>query len=217
VARKLTQQVRREERRRNVARLYLRGHSIGQISEVLTVHHKTVHKDLTFVRAAWREQAIASVQDHVNRELAKIDHIETEAWDAWEASKKPEEVTTIENSESKIVPGENQTGSTKVSRRTSNRALPSAEYMATIRWCVEQRCKLLNLYPGGRPVGGGDGDQGDGTFSVDMVRLRATFSSVSTEEAKALESMYAKLGFKKPSEEDDVVDAIPNEEGPDGR
>ncbi len=135
----LTQTLATEDRRREAARLYREGHTQAAIADRLGVHQGTVSKDLEAVRAEWAAAAAADVGVVKARELAKLDAMEAELWEAWRRSVgehvKQTRTTT---------PGPGDTVRVEVSEVREELA-GDPRYLAQIRDCVERRCKILGL------------------------------------------------------------------------
>lgn len=85
-----------------VARLYLQGFSQRQIAERLNsrrgithkVTHVAVHNDIKKAQELWLASAIVDIDAFKAAQLAKLDLIEAEAWEAWEKSKGTKVTTT---------------------------------------------------------------------------------------------------------------------------
>jgi hypothetical protein len=126
------------ERRKRVADLYLTGKSQWHIAHELGINQGTVSRDLEALRIQWRASNQIKIDAIQERELAKLDLIEAEAWVAWEASKQNKERTTKERSS-----GESCANS-KVVVVTESR-LPDPEYLKTVQWCINKRCEIIGL------------------------------------------------------------------------
>jgi hypothetical protein len=143
----LRSRLNKEQRKNLVLDYYLKGWSLSKISQELKVARSTISKDITAIREEWRCSRADSFHSQQLHELARIDAIEREAWAQWESS-KAEEVTTRAETEV-LISEENgrqirRPGAERVIRVTKIRNA-DPRYMDTIRWCVEQRCKMLGL------------------------------------------------------------------------
>lgn len=67
-------------RRRNVARLRLRGLSTREIAEALKVSHATIVRDLKVVEADWRALAAGDLDTHKATLLAEHRELRREIW-----------------------------------------------------------------------------------------------------------------------------------------
>src|SRR6516225_5652263 len=85
-----------QQRRTTVARLYLQQRSQGEIARDVGVDQGTVSRDLKASQAEWQRQRLDDFQHAKLRELARIDRLEREYWDAWERSGQNREQTVQE-------------------------------------------------------------------------------------------------------------------------
>lgn len=86
------------------ANLFLRGYSYRYISESLNTDLKRrganysigftmVYYDMQQCLIEWKRERLDTIDEYVTHELAKLDEIERELWQAWEASKLGKERT----------------------------------------------------------------------------------------------------------------------------
>lgn len=128
------QRVEVEQRRELVARLYITGLTQAEIGRRCNVGQRQISKDLAVIRRNWLESSIRNFDELRGEQLAKIDKLESEYWDAWERSKAESVRKTAERSDGKdraVVVTEAQHGDPR--------------YLAGIERCIAQRCKLLGL------------------------------------------------------------------------
>lgn len=123
-----------------LARLYLQGVMLQTIAQQLHVHPSQITYDLKTIRKRWQEASILDFHEAVNRELERIDGIESENWDSWRASKDVQEISTTEAVS-------NAKGRTDRARLQKRSRPGDPRYMDGIRWCVEQRIRILGLAP----------------------------------------------------------------------
>lgn len=124
------------QRQAAVSALYFAGLPQYQIATQLTVSDATVSRDLREIREKWLESAIFNFNEAKLRELAVIDRVENEAWQAWIAS--TEELETTETRGKKGGPV--LAATKKIEDRSGNPAL-----LNVILKCVEARVKILGL------------------------------------------------------------------------
>src|SRR5262249_41025829 len=86
--------IQRQHDRTVIARLYLEGKTQAEIGEQIGVSQQQVAYDLKKIKAEWREQRTFDYTQIQNKQLAKIDLIEQEAWEAFRRSQQPREVIT---------------------------------------------------------------------------------------------------------------------------
>lgn len=129
---------RKAERERDlvlVSELLLKGWTTYAIAEHLStlfysdkggISQRSIGYDKKQLEERWLALQMDILSYAKARELARIDAIEKEAWLAWEDSKPAPEVT--------------ETSPVAKRKNTGNH-----QYLQTIRWCVEQRRKILGL------------------------------------------------------------------------
>lgn len=69
------------ERRRNVASLYLRGHTQQQIADVLQVSQPTVSNDVNWLLAQWRDEHQHETDLRVAKHLEELAAMRRDAWE----------------------------------------------------------------------------------------------------------------------------------------
>jgi len=130
------------ERREQVARLYLQGKTQAELATQFKVNQSTISRDLEAIRVQWQEQALLHFDEIKARELARIDRLEREYWDAWEESKKDAEtikqVGTLDSEKGKIKAGK--------AEKTSKGQSGNPSFLAGVQWCIEQRLKIFGVY-----------------------------------------------------------------------
>jgi hypothetical protein len=129
-------QIRRD--RAEVARLYLQRWTQAEIGAKLGLSRQQVGYDLGAVRLEWLESSVMDFNARKAEELARIDRLERECWDAWEASKKGKETTTSEQTTGGR--GERVKAAIRKVEQTGD-----PRFLAGVERCIDQRCKLLGL------------------------------------------------------------------------
>lgn len=122
-----------------IGKLYCEGLSQREISEKLGIHRDTVLKALNLIRKVWRDRLGNMIEAHKAEQLAKIDRIESEAWDAWWESKK----AIIE------IKKENETSEDGFKKKKSllkKFQVGEVRYLELASKQVELRSKILGLY-----------------------------------------------------------------------
>ena len=123
-----------ERDRRMIGRLYLAGVTQMEIAAQLGISQATVSRDLKFLQAEWQEARINDIDERKRQELAKIDNLELEYWDAWRRSQKDAEVETV-----KVV-----NATIETTNRTEGQT-GDPRFLAGVQWCINKRCELLGL------------------------------------------------------------------------
>lgn len=128
----------------------LRGKTQYEIAEIVGVTRWTVYHDLVEIHNSWIEKCVQAAQHQMAVEIAKIDHVEAELWQAWERSCQSREVSGAEKRQ--------RPGSADASKSFVRKEMRDGnpKFMDGIMRCVEMRCKLFGLL---RPVPPEDTDQ----------------------------------------------------------
>jgi predicted transcriptional regulator len=124
-----------KERRMIVAEAYLCGITQMQIAEKLGVTQATISNDLKALRKAWQKSALVDIDQMKEQELAKIDRLESEYWQAWEASKGVKRIKTGEKRA-----GQEGRASVREEDRTGD-----PRYLRGVMDCIDKRCKILGI------------------------------------------------------------------------
>jgi len=124
-------------RRSQVAEFYLAGKHQHEIAQLVGVTQQQVSLDLKAVQREWLQSSIRDFDAVKSEQLAKIDRIEREAWQAWERSFQQREITVQEVTES-------DHRINKVSIRREQQG-GDARFLQIIQKCIDQRCDLLGL------------------------------------------------------------------------
>jgi hypothetical protein len=128
-----------QQRRTTVARLYLQQRTQGEIARELAVNQGTVSRDLKAIQAEWQRQRLDDFQHAKFRELARIDRLEREYWDAWERSCHDRAQTVQEKTTAPS--GDRLKAGTRSEGRDGN-----PEFLRGVERCVEMRCKIIGAY-----------------------------------------------------------------------
>ena len=123
--------------RRRIADLYLAGQIQADIAEEIGVDQSTVSRDLKALQVEWLASSLIDFDEAKAKELAKIDRLEREYWDAWEESKRDKETSITEK-----IASEKPRDKAQI-RREGQVGNPS--FLAGVQWCIERRCKILGL------------------------------------------------------------------------
>src|SRR5687767_9302737 len=87
-------QIRKD--RAEIASLYLKGWTQSDIGAKLGLSRQQIGYDLNAVREEWLRSAVMDFDAKKAEQLAKIDRLEREYWDAWQDSKKARECSVTE-------------------------------------------------------------------------------------------------------------------------
>lgn len=165
----------REDNFRQISAMYLAGMTQNSISIELGISQPQVSYDLKAIRKQWRESTIVNMNEMVSRELARIDALEIQYWEAWRDSKERSEKAR------QRVGSEKQIIDAVVERETQS---GDPAYLRGVQWCIEQRCKLLGLEQAIRQ----DVTIRDSRSAAPAFR----FSALSVDEKRALLELHEK-------------------------
>lgn len=114
---------------------YLEGKSMAVIGKELGVSAMTICRDIAAIREAHKDEFIHEYSIWKDRELARLDKVEAEAWDAWERSKRDAEMVRTTSGPD---------GITTVSETKGQYGDP--RFLNIFNSCIDQRCKILGLH-----------------------------------------------------------------------
>lgn len=137
--------VQREHDLARIAELYLKGYTQVQIAQELGLTQPIVSRDLTTLQERWIEQTTIDFDAAKGKELARLDALEREYWQAWRRSL--EQVTKTRTKR-------NHMGDEAIVVREETSGNPS--FLAGVQGCIDQRCRLLGLYAPTKAVLSGD-------------------------------------------------------------
>lgn len=127
-----------ERDRLEIARLYLQGVIQVDIAARLGMTQPMVSYDLKRIKERWLESSLVNFNERISIELAKIDNLEIEYWQAWQRSMQIKESSTakvIQDGKS-----ERNEASTKQEQMVGN-----PTFLAGVQWCIDRRLKLFGL------------------------------------------------------------------------
>jgi hypothetical protein len=115
------------------------------------------------IQQDWVEASVQALDERKALELAKLDSLELEYWDAWKRSQKDAEVETTKYSGA-------AEGAGKIEKQKRVEAqVGDARFLAGVMSCIERRCQILGIdapkkidaTTGGQPIGQTDEKQFD--------------------------------------------------------
>lgn len=131
-------QIEREADLLKVADRYLCGIPQHEIAEELGVSRQQIGYDLKVLYSRWQAEQSRKIDEHIARALAEIDHLEREAWAAWDRSCQQSQKTVHVSEDD---------GKRDLTRETVEVAdlYGDPRFLQVIERCIERRCKLLGL------------------------------------------------------------------------
>lgn len=137
----------------DVARLYLKGESMSAISTWIgenrpyTLSTTQIGDDLREINRRWQETYLKDYAQLKAKELARIDELERAYWEAWERSKSKKKIEEMIRTED--IPGSGKSpalGNVRVKgRKREEERDGDAIFLEGIRWCIEERVKILGF------------------------------------------------------------------------
>ena len=89
------------------------------------------------IQRLWLKSSIRDFDSVKSEQLAKIDAVERAAWQAWDGSLKPREITVQEVSD-----GEHQAKRVSIRREQQG---GDPRFLQIIQKCIDQRCDILGI------------------------------------------------------------------------
>lgn len=130
----------RHERRHRISELYLRGMTQHEIAREVGVTQQQVSYDLKVIRRALDKQAVENLDEHRRLELARINDLQREYWQAWQESKEQATKTHAK----KVAGGSGGEGRTETTLVKEERT-GDPRYLAGVQWCIAERAKILGI------------------------------------------------------------------------
>lgn len=127
----------READRTEITRLYCTGWRQVDIAAKLGVAQQQISYDLKAIFAQWRKARDGEITAWMNAELAKIDALELEYWEAWRRSCADKKRTA-----KTARMGTTQDTAATVTEETM---VGNPAYLAGVQWCIERRCRILGI------------------------------------------------------------------------
>jgi hypothetical protein len=131
-------------RRAKIAALLVRGvtnqkeiaRSLGMGPDV---QQPLISRDIAAIRREWRDSALRAFDFARGLELAHLDQLETEAWGAWERSKRPRESSRTRRQTGRAP---SDLAGLRTERRDGN-----PKFLERVLACIDRRIRLLGLDP----------------------------------------------------------------------
>jgi hypothetical protein len=158
--------------RAEIARRYLQGETQAAIAATLSVSREQVKYDLGEIRKEWLSSSIRDFDEAKAAELAKIDHLESIAWDAWfrsggshtiltekavairPANWNPNSATQkrtrradieLEDDDDPRGPADGILGFNVESTEKTELLVGDERFLGRVAWCIDRRCKVFGV------------------------------------------------------------------------
>lgn len=150
--------LRKERWKTIIVRLYLEGNNQERIRELARVEtgghtfsRAVVGQYVAEAIAEWQISKAQFIDHQKSIELAKINNLENEYWEAWRRSCKDQKTISQEKTPSKKPQGEEakrQAFSISKVTASKRKTTGDAKFLEGVQWCVEMRCKILGIETG---------------------------------------------------------------------
>lgn len=130
------------------AKLYLQGKNHWEIQDAINESHEyhlsrnQITYDIKDLHNRWRESALVSFDEAMAMELAKIDVLEQEYWQAWQRSV---------GTHREVTKSTEQSGGDKEPWKKSKAVIREKElagdprFLEGVRWCIQKRMDIFGL------------------------------------------------------------------------
>lgn len=137
-------------RRVKVSEMYLLSSSYLEIARTIGCSINTVALDMRWARENWRTRAADAIEAQKNRELAKIDQVEVEAWKGWQRTIGYYDTVTTKTTSIKVAGGGPEDAGTVevpgVEETTKREKLAGdPRFLQIITDCIRKRAEILGL------------------------------------------------------------------------
>lgn len=129
---------RRVQNTQVICQMYLQGYTFNEIAKNVDLHWAIVRDVVDESRKIWMERHNRTLSELVSEQLARIDRVESRAWESYELSRK----NYLEQQDSS---GSSDKGTFSSTKRTKRKQVGSSEFLSIILNCVKQRTELLGL------------------------------------------------------------------------
>jgi len=127
--------------RRREADMYLQGRLQVDIAKELGINVSTVCRDLKTIQREWLKSTLMDFDAAKSKELAEIDLLEREYWQAW--TRSCEIAQSAKTTKRPI--GEDGEIATVNIERTSKAQVGDPRFLQGVQWCIERRCKIIGI------------------------------------------------------------------------
>lgn len=133
-----------------VADLYVHGKPIAEIASTLKVSRGAISRAMVRMREIWKAKLEVGSEVVKSEQLAKLDKMEAEAWDAWQRSKRESEERIREKNYSQ----KNGPGHKNAIKKANRDGDP--RYLEIVLKVVQKRMELLGLLKPESELGNSD-------------------------------------------------------------
>lgn len=136
-----------------ISGLYLKGWTHQRIAEYISkdpdrpyaLVRQTISTDMRKIRAMWAENATADIQELINKQLAALDNLEAELWEAYERSKGNAESSTVVTREKSAGDKDAAAAVERTATINTKGQVGDVAYLNAIERVIGRRCAILGI------------------------------------------------------------------------
>ena len=136
------------QRRARVSELYLSGWTQKRIATELKVSEFTVSEDIHALIDQWGRTAGINISAHIATEFAKLNNLESEAWAAFEDSKKTRRSASASKTVTPIKKGDGSVVMVESTVTSATEVYPTTgdpRFLNIVARCIDSRITLFGL------------------------------------------------------------------------
>lgn len=127
-----------------ISRRYLAGDIQVDIAHDLGLSQQQISYDIKALQRRWLDSAVSNIDEAKARELAKVDNLELEYWQAWKRSQEDAETVKQKGTPVNTPDGESKIKTADIEKTTKGQA-GDPRFLQGVQWCIERRCKILGV------------------------------------------------------------------------
>lgn len=127
-----------------ISDMYCRGARQADIATAIGMSAARVKQEIRHLQDRWVESQLENINTYKTEQLAKIDNLEREYWDAWTRS-----IGTKQESKTNKKTGVAETGLQCDLTLAEIKRFEEAgdkKFLDGVQWCIEMRCKILGMF-----------------------------------------------------------------------
>ena len=122
-----------------ISELYLKGFTQEKIAAEFNITRQQIAYDLKDIKDQWKDSTLIDFNEAQNRELDRIDLLESEAWKGWNRSIGTVVKTTEKSGDSSMK------GSYAETSTVAEEQAGDSRFLEIINKCIQRRCDILGL------------------------------------------------------------------------
>lgn len=134
-----------------ITKFYVRGYSYREIAKLLNeeltkseagyvLTESAVYNDINIIQIEWKRERMETIEEYIQKELRKLEEIETQLWQAWEMSKMGKRKVKIRGGE---LDGTAEGKGGKLQNRVAETSAGDPKFLDLLLNVQDKRAKLL--------------------------------------------------------------------------